>query len=101
MATKLSSSNWEEAQPRVSNHRFVVRYSGQDLEVEPNEVYYIDNAGRVLVGWQGTISPPCDMDGLPLVNHSDNRPLYARPARPNYLTYPDPRNVSRPGFGSP
>jgi len=65
---KMSSSNFKEAQPRVSDKSFVVKYAGGDLEVGANDVYYVDNAGRVLAGWYGTVSPPCDVDGRSLVD---------------------------------
>jgi hypothetical protein len=68
---KLSSSNWEEAQPRVANMTFEVRYGLRHLEVRPNEVYYVDHSGRVLVGFNGSVSPPCDMAGQPLVGDDE------------------------------
>jgi hypothetical protein len=102
MAAKLSSSNWTEAQPRVSKERFLVKYVGTDLVVEPNEVYYVDNMGRVLVGYNGTVSPPCGMDGQPLVaNAVSSGSRHSRSLAPHYLTRPDAKHVSRPNFASP
>lgn len=41
----------------------VVAYGGGTTDIPKGGWYFEDSWGRVLVGWHGTVSPPCGMDG--------------------------------------
>ncbi len=64
-----SSSLWGEARSRHAGPRGLrVGYGGGVATVRPGDAYYVDSWGRVLVGWHGTVSPPCGMDGDPMLS---------------------------------
>jgi hypothetical protein len=47
---------------------FAVSYSGKHIFILQGQKYYFDPAtNQVLVGWHGSIYPPTDMNGTPLV----------------------------------
>ena len=60
-ATSFGSSPAEV----VAETGFAVAYGGGEAEVIEGISYYVDEFGRPMVGWHGTI-PPCDMDGMPV-----------------------------------
>lgn len=62
-----SSSKWDEAQLRTCTHPMSVGYGGGQVQIRTGSRYYVDNLNRVLIGWHGTYSPPCGMDGSPMV----------------------------------
>jgi len=66
------SSNFFSRQPtRVQADRdFPVAYGGGVVHVKKGATFFEDEYGRVLVGWHGTFSPPCDMDGNPCISSS-------------------------------
>lgn len=45
----------------------LVPYAGGVVKVEGGKEFWTDAQGRVLIGWHGTYSPPCGMDGESLV----------------------------------
>jgi hypothetical protein len=49
--------------PVQADRDFNVAYAGGVVNVEKGRTLYVDTYGRVVVGWHGTYSPPCDMDG--------------------------------------
>lgn len=63
-----SSNAWREAEPRRTPLGLLVAYAGATIHVPPGSRYYVDSFERILVGWHGTFSPPCGMDGEPLVD---------------------------------
>lgn len=47
---------------------FPVLYGGGIVVVAAGAPYWaLEETGAVVVGWHGTVSPPCDMDGAPLL----------------------------------
>ena len=70
-----TSTRWEEAQLRVATSDVFV--DGLSGLVRAGQKYYVDGSGRVLVGWHGSVDPPCGMDGESLV---DERALAAAAA---------------------
>jgi hypothetical protein len=64
---RTPSHAWGEATPKVARRSFCVLYAGASCPVRAGQTYYADAWGRVLVGWHGTVCPPCGMDGEPMV----------------------------------
>lgn len=62
-----SSSRFGEATSVKADHDLEVDYAGGVVRIRRGDTYYVDKAGAVLVGWHGTYSPPCGMDGEPMV----------------------------------
>jgi len=63
-----SSCTWSEGKKTVATCDFQVGYGGgAGVEVEKGSNIWLDSYGRVLVGWHGTHSPPCGMDGESMV----------------------------------
>jgi ADP-ribosylglycohydrolase len=64
---RASSFLWRGATAKVCSRSFPVKHPGH-INVRAGEKYYVDAWGRVLVGWHGSVSPPCGMDGEPMVD---------------------------------
>lgn len=62
-----SSHRWDEARQRLAAAPMTVQYASGRVEIAPGEVYWVDSFERILVGWHGTYSPPCGMDGCPMI----------------------------------
>jgi hypothetical protein len=62
-----ASSRFREARKTKSTIDFEAAYAGGVVNVSAGQIIYEDNLGRLLVGWHGTYSPPCGMDGESLV----------------------------------
>jgi hypothetical protein len=63
-----SSCTWSEGKRTVATCDFQVGYGGgAGVEVKKGSNIWFDSYGRVLVGWHGTHSPPCGMDGESMV----------------------------------
>jgi len=63
-----SSCTWSEGKKTVATCDFQVGYGGgAGVEVKKGSNIWLDSYGRVLVGWHGTHSPPCGMDGESMV----------------------------------
>jgi len=62
-----SSSKFTEAKPVVAYKDFEVYYDGGLIIVEKEKTYFVDSDEKVLVGCHGTVSPPCDTDGHPIL----------------------------------
>lgn len=62
-----SSSRWDSSSKFVVSEEFSVAYAGGRASALRGMTVYLDAYGRVLVGWHGTISLPCGMDGMPMV----------------------------------
>jgi hypothetical protein len=47
------------------NSNIMAEYSGLNIKINPGTTYYIDchNDNKIVVGWHGSINPPCGMDG--------------------------------------
>lgn len=58
-----SSDRWSEAKSAISRSHLFVAYAGGLVSIPSGSSYFADELGRVLVGWHGTYSPPCGMDG--------------------------------------
>ncbi|ALD61943.1 ankyrin repeat protein [Mollivirus sibericum] len=61
------STQWSEAKPRTAKNVIHVRYAGSYIRIPKGGRYYVDSRNKVLVGWHGTIDPPCCMGGYSLV----------------------------------
>jgi len=63
------SPSFTEATRRVlpADQCVLVPYAGGVVEIHGTKDYWTDSQGRVLVGWHGSHSPPCGMDGMSLV----------------------------------
>ena len=62
-----ASNQWSEARKRRSTSNISVKYGDSVTTVFKGSLFFIDSIGRILVGWHGSVSPPCGMDGNPLV----------------------------------
>ena len=62
-----SSSAWGQARAWVPPHDDLVAYSEGQASIAAGHRVWVDDFGRVLVGWHGTVNPPLDMGGYPLV----------------------------------
>jgi uncharacterized protein len=62
-----ASCNWDEATKQIATQDFNVGYAGGVVNISTGEPYYTDSWDRVLIGWHGTYSPPCGMDGYPMI----------------------------------
>ena len=47
------------------NSNIMAEYCGRNINITPGSTYYVDchNNNKILVGWHGSINPPCGMDG--------------------------------------
>jgi len=60
----LPSSNlFQEASERRANSLMLVAYAGGVVQIPSEARYYADPFERPLIGWHGTLDPPCGMDG--------------------------------------
>jgi hypothetical protein len=57
------SSHYSQGKPNIAQQEFRVQYASRVIPICINKTYYTDNKGHVLVGWHGSINPPCGMDG--------------------------------------
>lgn len=68
---RASSHKWRSCEPaasvRIAVEDFLVAYAGATIEIREGRRYYVDDWGRVLIGWHGTHDPPCGMDGEPAI----------------------------------
>lgn len=62
-----SSHFWAEATERRAEHAFGVAYGGGVAHVPAGSRYFVDSYERTLVGWHGTVDPPCGMDSDPMI----------------------------------
>ena len=62
-----ASCRWREAQERIAAQDLFVQYAGGKAHVRQGQRFYVDSHARVLVGWHGTVSPPCGMDGESMI----------------------------------
>lgn len=60
---KPASNRWSEAIEQIATEEFKVAYAGGIVKIEKGSKFYIDDQGRILIGWHGTYNPPCDMGG--------------------------------------
>jgi hypothetical protein len=58
-----SSNRWKEAKERQAVEPMLVAYAKGIVRIPGGSRIYVDSFERVLVGWHGTFSPPCGMDG--------------------------------------
>jgi len=58
-----SSNLWREAKERHTFEPMLVAYGNGVVKIPSGSRIYIDSFERILVGWHGTFSPPCGMDG--------------------------------------
>ncbi len=64
---RAASNKWCEHNEKMSKEDFKVGYAGGEVDIKIGDTYYIDSWGRVLIGWHGSYSPPCGMDGDPQI----------------------------------
>ena len=72
-----SSCAWHEAKESTATEDMLVMYSGELLHVHGCDLplirrgdrYYMDDCGRVLIGWHGSHDPPRRYDGESLLEH--------------------------------
>lgn len=57
---------------RIAIKNMEVPYAGSHVNVAVGSKYYtlVDN-GATVVGWHGSVNPPCDMDGNPFISSDD------------------------------
>jgi hypothetical protein len=60
---RACSNRWSQKRRRIAAKDFLVGYGGGVVEIKKGEEHYVDDWGRVLVGWHGSTNPPRDMDG--------------------------------------
>ena len=58
-----SSNLWGEAKEHHTFEPMLVAYGKGVVKIPSGSRIYIDSFERILVGWHGTFSPPCGMDG--------------------------------------
>ena len=47
----------------------IADYLDQPIVIQKDKDYYYDNQlNKIVIGWHGTYSPPCGMDGYPIIN---------------------------------
>jgi len=61
-----SSNRWHEASERQASTAMCVAYGGGVVNISVGARYFVDSFERTLVGWHGSYSPPCGMDGMPM-----------------------------------
>ena len=71
--TIQSSNLWNEATPRFAISDIPVTYAGGIVFALKNYIYYIDNSGRILVGYHGSTSPPQDINGNELCGNYSHK----------------------------
>lgn len=60
-----ASENWsirDKVKQRRAEDNMIVYYMGRLVYINIDDVYYVDDENRVIIGWHGT-NPPRDMDG--------------------------------------
>ena len=67
ISTVASSNLFSESRPEVLRKRKNVSYGGGSFELSAGTLVYVDSFNRPLIGWHGSFSPPCGMDGSSMV----------------------------------
>ena len=63
----LATQDTTNAKLKTARRDFIIIYSGHPIEIKQRTQFYQNPLTKqVIVGWHGSVMPPCDMDCMPL-----------------------------------
>lgn len=64
----LSTTDTRNVILKTASFDFYVLYSSKYIQISKYQKYYFNpTTNKVLIGWHGSVFPPTDMDGTPLL----------------------------------